>query len=340
MAKRDTTGSLDITFTARLGRVRDGDTWQRVPAELPDSAAILAPAASSKWPGPLTAFVRGSLHWPSATVRTSSRWRPRIRKTTGKVDGDDVVVDLTQRLQRRPRSSAASRTSRTRSPFRPLGRIDDHRRRIPPAATRRMIAPSRRPSTPCSCTQSHELGGTRSGRHRAGNDPAATSGRGGPSIRSIDPGARNRRRCPNRARPPAAGSAAPRHPAGSTAQQAGYAMIGADRLGQDVFVGPWFAGRVAAVARATSSPARQATSSPPAAGRDAPAPRAWGRAPPEQSRDLVTPRGRLRRLLPPDPRSRQPTVPRWCDPSREAVPRNAASASDDVMPSAGMIAAP
>ena len=38
MAKRDTTGPLDITFTARLGRVREGDTWTCV--QLPGSADI------------------------------------------------------------------------------------------------------------------------------------------------------------------------------------------------------------------------------------------------------------------------------------------------------------
>ena len=38
MEKQDPTGSLDITFTARLGRVRDGDTWTCV--QLPGSADI------------------------------------------------------------------------------------------------------------------------------------------------------------------------------------------------------------------------------------------------------------------------------------------------------------
>src|SRR5690242_11825355 len=35
---RETVEPLDITFTATLGRVRDGDTWTCV--QLPDSAAI------------------------------------------------------------------------------------------------------------------------------------------------------------------------------------------------------------------------------------------------------------------------------------------------------------
>ena len=34
----ETVEPLDITFTATLGRVRDGDTWTCV--QLPDSAAI------------------------------------------------------------------------------------------------------------------------------------------------------------------------------------------------------------------------------------------------------------------------------------------------------------
>jgi len=96
MAKHDTTGSLDITFTARLGRVRDGDTWTCV--QLPDSAAIFGTRGLVKvagtvdgvpFAGAFMALGDGTHKLPVAAA---------IRKTTGKVDGDDVVVHLTQRL--------------------------------------------------------------------------------------------------------------------------------------------------------------------------------------------------------------------------------------------------
>jgi len=35
---KSTIGPLDITFTARLGRVREGDTWTCV--QMPDSVAV------------------------------------------------------------------------------------------------------------------------------------------------------------------------------------------------------------------------------------------------------------------------------------------------------------
>ena len=43
---KDTVEPLDITFTATLGRVRDGDTWTCV--QLPDSAAIFGTVVSSR----------------------------------------------------------------------------------------------------------------------------------------------------------------------------------------------------------------------------------------------------------------------------------------------------
>ncbi len=95
MAKRDTTGSLDITFTARLGRVRDGDTWTCV--QLPGSADIFGTRGLVKvagtvdgvpFTGAFMALGDGTHKLPVAAT---------IRRAIGKSDGDDVVVHLTER---------------------------------------------------------------------------------------------------------------------------------------------------------------------------------------------------------------------------------------------------
>jgi hypothetical protein len=95
MANRDTTGSLDITFTARLGRVRDGDTWTCV--QLPGSADIFGTRGLVKvagtvdgvpFTGAFMALGDGTHKLPVAAT---------IRRAIGKSDGDDVVVHLTER---------------------------------------------------------------------------------------------------------------------------------------------------------------------------------------------------------------------------------------------------
>ena len=95
MAKRDTTGSLDITFTARLGRVRDGDTWTCV--QLPGSADIFGTRGLVKvagtvdgvpFTGAFMALGDGTHKLPVAAT---------IRRAIGKSDGDDVIVHLIER---------------------------------------------------------------------------------------------------------------------------------------------------------------------------------------------------------------------------------------------------
>jgi Domain of unknown function (DUF1905) len=89
------TRPLDITFTARLGRVRPGDTWTCV--QLPGSAEIFGTRGLVKvagsvdgqpFTGAFMALGDGTHKLPVAAS---------VRKAVGKGDGDEVEVHLTER---------------------------------------------------------------------------------------------------------------------------------------------------------------------------------------------------------------------------------------------------
>ena len=89
-------GPLDITFTATLGKVRAGDSWTCV--QLADSATVFGTRGLVKvagtvdgvpFRGAFMALGDGTHKLPVAAA---------VRRATGKTDGDEVTVHLTDRL--------------------------------------------------------------------------------------------------------------------------------------------------------------------------------------------------------------------------------------------------
>ena len=92
---KNTAGPLDITFTGRLGRVRDGDTWTCV--QLSDSAAIFGTRGLVKVTGTIDGEPFDGAFMALGDGTHKLPVTAAVRRAIKKSDGDQVTVHLSAR---------------------------------------------------------------------------------------------------------------------------------------------------------------------------------------------------------------------------------------------------